>query len=354
MLAIWSLVPLTILKEAITSGNSWFTYCWSLAWRILRINFLACEMTAIVWYFGHSLALPFFGIGMKTDLFQSCDHGWVFQIYWHIECSTFTASYFRIWNSSTEIPSPPLALFIVMLSKAHLTSLSRMSGFRWVTTASCLSWSWRSFFYSSVYSCHLFLITSAFVRSIPFLSFIEPIFAWNIPLVSLIFSKRSLVFPILLFSSISLHWLLRKAFLFLAILWNSAFRCLYLSFYASLLFTAICKASPDSHFAFLHVFSMGMVLITVSCIPPPPPRTAIYQISFPFQSLWILSRVSLWYTIGSTYIYFMQSSVCMSNSVTKFFSPHCLSLSIHLFFICGSLFLLCKLIHLYHFAGLHM
>ena len=43
--------------------------------------------------------------------------------------------------------------------------------------------------------------------------------------------KRSLIFPILLFSSISLHWSLRKAILsLLAILWNSAFRCLYLSF----------------------------------------------------------------------------------------------------------------------------
>ena len=74
----------------------------------------------------------------------------------------------------------------------------------------------------SVYSCHLFLISSASVRSIPFLSFIEPIFAWNVSLVSLIFLKGSLVFPILLFSSISLHWLLRKAFLsLLAILWNS-------------------------------------------------------------------------------------------------------------------------------------
>ena len=74
-------------------------------------------------------------------------------------------------------------------------------------------------------------------------------------LVSQIFLKRSLVFPILLFSSISLHWSLKKAFLsLLAILWNSAFRCLYLSFapllFASLLLTAICKASPDSHFAF--------------------------------------------------------------------------------------------------------
>ena len=44
---------------------------------------------------------------------------------------------------------------------------------------------------------------------------------------------------------------------------------MYLSFsplpFASLLFTAICKASSDNHFAFLCFFSMGMVLIPVSC-----------------------------------------------------------------------------------------
>ena len=33
--------------------------------------------------------------------------------------------------------------------------------------------------------------------------------------------------------------------------------------FASLLFTAICKASSDSHFGFLHFFSMGMVLIPI-------------------------------------------------------------------------------------------
>ena len=97
----------------------------------------------------HSLALPFFGIRMKTDLFQSCGHYWVFQISWHIECSTFTASSFRIWNSSTGILSPPLALFIVMLPEAHLTSHSRMSGSRLVITPSWLSGSWRSFLHSS-------------------------------------------------------------------------------------------------------------------------------------------------------------------------------------------------------------
>ena len=134
MLAIWSLVPLPFLKPAWTSGSAWFTYCWSLAWRILSITLLACEMSVIVWQFEHSLVLPFFGIGMKTDVFQSCGHWWVFQICWNIECSTFTASSFRIWNCSTGISLPPLALFVVMLSKAHLTSHSRMSGSRSVIT----------------------------------------------------------------------------------------------------------------------------------------------------------------------------------------------------------------------------
>ena len=56
-----------------------------------------------------------------------------------------------------------------MLPKAHLTSHSRISGFRWMIIPSWLSGSWRSFLYSSsVYSCHLFLISSVSVMSIPF------------------------------------------------------------------------------------------------------------------------------------------------------------------------------------------
>ena len=179
---------------------------------------------------------------MKTDLFQPCGLCWVFQICWQNECSTFIASPFRIWNSSTGIPSLLLALFVVMLPKTHLNLCSKMSGSRWVITLLWLSGSWKSFFYIfSVYCCHLVLISSSFVRSIPILSFIVLIFGWNIPLLSLIFLKKSLVFPILLFFSISLHWSLRKAFLSLfTIHWNSAFKWVYLSFsllpLASLLF----------------------------------------------------------------------------------------------------------------------
>ena len=149
MLAIWSLVPLHILlKPDLENFNHYFASMWD-----------ECNC-AVVWAF---FGIAFLWIGMKTDLFQSCGHCWVFQICWHIECITFTSkshqilkSSFRIWNSSTGIPSPPLA-FVVMLPKAHLTSHSRMSGSRWVITLSWLSGSWRSFLYSSVYSCHLFL-----------------------------------------------------------------------------------------------------------------------------------------------------------------------------------------------------
>ena len=76
----------------------------------------------------------------------------------------------------------------------------------------------------------------------------------------------SLLFPLLLFSSILF---IKEGFLIslLAILWNSAFRWVYLSFssllLASLFFSPICKASSDNHFAFLHFFFLGLDLIQV-------------------------------------------------------------------------------------------
>ena len=109
---------------------------------------------------------------------------------------------------------------------------------------------------------------------------------------------------ILLLSSISLHWLLRKAFLsFLAILGNSAFKWVYLSFsplpLASLLFSAICKASSDKHFAFLHFFFLGMVLITASCIMS---LTSVHSSSGILSDLipWIYFSLPLYNCKGST------------------------------------------------------
>ena len=66
-------------------------------------------------------------------------------------------------------------------------------------------------------------------------------------------------FPILLFSSISLHCSFKRAFLSLcAVLWNSIFSRVYLSFsplpFTSLFSSAICKASSDNHYALAFLF----------------------------------------------------------------------------------------------------
>ena len=113
----------------------------------------------------HSLVLLFLGIGIKIDFFLFCCHCCIFQTCWYIEWSTLIASVFRILNSSAGISSPALALLIAVLSKAHLTSHSRMSGSGWMTTPLWLSGSLKSFLYSSsMYFFHL-LISSASIRS---------------------------------------------------------------------------------------------------------------------------------------------------------------------------------------------
>ena len=123
---------------------------------------------------------------------------------------------------------------------------------------------------SSVYSYHLFSISSFSARSLLFLCFIMPILTWHVPLIAPIFLKRSIVFLTLLFSSIYLHCSFKEAFLsLLAILWNSAFSWIYLSLstlpFTSLLFSAIVRPPQTTIFAFLCFFFLGMVLVTAFC-----------------------------------------------------------------------------------------
>ena len=70
MLAIWSLVPLSFLNTAWTSGTSWFTYCWSLPWRILSITLRASEMSEIVLSFEHSLLICIFLLPLLKNSFE--------------------------------------------------------------------------------------------------------------------------------------------------------------------------------------------------------------------------------------------------------------------------------------------
>ena len=176
---------------------------------------------------------------MKTDLFQSCGHCWIFQIWSHIECSTFTASSSRIWNSSTGIPSPSLVLFIVMLPKAHLTSHSRMSCSRWVITPSLLTGWWTFCLYSSsVYSCHIFLISSAsVVHTVSVLYWTHLCMKCSLGISNFLEEISSLSHSIVFFYFFALITV--EGFLIsLAILWNSEFRCLSFLFSFSFCFSS--------------------------------------------------------------------------------------------------------------------
>ena len=141
MLAIWSLVPLPF---SISSLNIWkfsvlvlLKHCLKDFEHYLSSMWNECNCV-IVWIL--------FGIAFLWDW----NENWSFPFLWPLLSfpnllaywvQNITASSFRIWNSSTGIPSPPLALFIVKLPKAQLTSHSRMSGSRWVITLLWLSWS---------------------------------------------------------------------------------------------------------------------------------------------------------------------------------------------------------------------
>ena len=102
-LNIWNLMVHVLLKPGLENLELYFVSMWDEQ---------LCSSSSILW---HCFSL---GLEWKLNFFQCCGHCWVFQICCHMECSALTASSFRIWYSSTGIPSPPLALFIVMLPKA--------------------------------------------------------------------------------------------------------------------------------------------------------------------------------------------------------------------------------------------
>ena len=146
---------------------------------------------------------------------------------------------------------------------------------------------------SSIYSCH-FLISSASVRSIVFLSFIMPL-CMKCSLDTSNFLKEIFSFSD---SVVFLYFFTLFTFLsLLAILCNSAFRWVYLSLsplpLVSLLFSAICKASSDNYFALLHFLFWGMVLITASCTML---RTSIHSSPGTLSGLipWIYLSVPLY------------------------------------------------------------
>ena len=151
ILAIWSLVPLPFLNPTCTFGSSSFIYFWmdfELDFGFYNLKDFEHYLASLWNKCNCVVVWTFFGIALLWDWNKNwplpvSGHCWIFQICWHIEYITLTASSLRIWNSSAGIPSPSLALFVLMFPKAYLITHSSVSGSRWVITPAWLSRSLR-------------------------------------------------------------------------------------------------------------------------------------------------------------------------------------------------------------------
>ena len=106
-LNIWKFVVHILLKPSLASTVDIVEHYLATVW-----DECSC---AVVW--------SFFGIAFLWDWNENWPFPvlWPllsFQICWHIECSTFTASSLRIWNRSTGISSPALVLFFFFFLKS--------------------------------------------------------------------------------------------------------------------------------------------------------------------------------------------------------------------------------------------
>ena len=94
----WKFTVHVLLKPGLENFEHYFTSVWdecncAVVWAFFVIAFL--------WDWNENWPFP---VLRPLPSFPKC---------WHIECSTFTASSFRIWNSSTGILSPPLAYCVI-------------------------------------------------------------------------------------------------------------------------------------------------------------------------------------------------------------------------------------------------
>ena len=93
--------------------------------------------------------------------------------------------------------------------------------------------------------------------------------------------------------------------------------------FTSFLFSVTCKASSDNHFSFLHLFFLGMVLITASCTVS---RTSVHSSSATLSYLihWMSFSLPLYNIKGfdlcptwmvSGFLYFLQFKSEFGNKV---------------------------------------
>ena len=112
-------------------------------------------------------------------------------------------------------------------------------------------------------------------------------------MVCLIFLKRSLIFSIPFFPLSFCIVRFKRLFYLPFPVSETLHSDGYIFPLTSLLFSAICKASSDNHFSFLHFFFWGMVLITASYSML---HTSVHSSSGTLSEAKSLSRVRLFVT----------------------------------------------------------
>ena len=123
-LDIWKFLVQVLLKPSLKGFEHNLTSMWNEHSCVVVWTFIS---TTLLWDWEENLT---FSSPVDTAGFSK---------FYDILNAALSQHHFRIRNSSAGILSPPLALLVVMLPKAPLTSHSRMSGCRWVITPSWLA-----------------------------------------------------------------------------------------------------------------------------------------------------------------------------------------------------------------------
>ena len=178
--------------------------------------------------------------------------------------------------------------------------------------------------------CHLFLISSDSVRSIPFLSFIVPIFAWNVPLVSLNFLEEisdlshSIVF-LYFFALISEGRLSYLSMIFFGTLHSNGFIFPFILCLSLLSFSQIFVRPPQTTimpFCISFFGGWSWSLPPVQCHEPlATVFQALYQF-LPLESIFhfhcITNAISVWLPVTFKRAYISGVNSCLDTNSTSF------------------------------------
>ena len=124
-------------------GEAWWVALSGVAQSRTRLKRLSSSSSSSI-SMGDECNCSMVSTFFSTTLLGNWDEDWPFPVVWSLMTLPDLLTYWmqhldgiiiRVWNSSG-IPSHPLALLTAVAPKAHLTSLSRMSGSRWLTTQS--------------------------------------------------------------------------------------------------------------------------------------------------------------------------------------------------------------------------